>query len=104
MSQIVYIDRRVKFPSFVHYLPFLSLVPDLFPYDQISYHISSFVIFCCSGGGKSTTVRLIERLYDPDTGAIFLDGTDLRQYDSRALHRGLSIVSQEPNLYARYRT
>ena len=50
-----------------------------------------------SGGGKSTAVRLIERLYDPDSGAIYLDGVDLKDYDSRVLHqRCLSIVSQVP--------
>jgi ABC-type multidrug transport system fused ATPase/permease subunit len=54
-----------------------------------------------SGGGKSTTVRLIERLYDPDEGTVLLDNEDVRNYDHKSLHRALAIVAQEPTLYAR---
>jgi ATP-binding cassette subfamily B (MDR/TAP) protein 1 len=53
-----------------------------------------------SGSGKSTIVGLIEKFYAPDSGKILLDGTDLAQIDPRWLHRNISIVTQEPTLFA----
>lgn len=54
-----------------------------------------------SGGGKSSIVNLIERLYDTEAGSVKLDGLELREYRPEYLHRVMSIVSQEPTLYAR---
>jgi len=53
-----------------------------------------------SGGGKSTVVRLIERLYDVDEGSITLDGHNLKDLDPSWLHRSIGLVSQEPILFA----
>eukprot|EP00053_Salpingoeca_punica_P011910 m.106206 g.106206 ORF g.106206 m.106206 type:complete len:928 (+) comp15811_c0_seq4:137-2920(+) len=54
-----------------------------------------------SGGGKSSIVALIERLYEPVSGTVLLDGQKLAHYDSKFLHRNISIVSQQPTLYGR---
>jgi len=54
-----------------------------------------------SGGGKSSIVSMIERLYEPSSGIITLDGHKLSHYDSKSLHRIISIVSQQPTLYGR---
>jgi len=48
-----------------------------------------------TGSGKSTLVNLLERLYDPDQGAIFLDGHDVRQLDPRELRNTVGLVMQE---------
>jgi ATP-binding cassette subfamily B protein len=48
-----------------------------------------------SGAGKSTLARLLVRLYDPDAGAIRLDGHDLRDLDLGDLRRNVSILFQE---------
>jgi len=48
-----------------------------------------------TGSGKSTLVNLLERLYDPDQGAIFLDGHDIRQLDPRELRNTVGLVMQE---------
>ena len=40
-----------------------------------------------SGSGKSTVVGLIERFYDPQAGAVLLDGIDIRQYNLRWLRQ-----------------
>ncbi|PZU31657.1 MAG: ABC transporter [Microbacterium sp.] len=48
-----------------------------------------------SGAGKSTTLALIERFYDPDEGAVLLDGTDVRRIDRTRLRAQLGYVEQD---------
>jgi subfamily B ATP-binding cassette protein MsbA len=52
-----------------------------------------------SGGGKTTLVDLLPRLYDPDSGAILLDGKDLREYKLSSLRNKMGIVTQETILF-----
>lgn len=52
-----------------------------------------------NGAGKSTVVKLLARLYDPDEGAVTMDGVDLRAMDPDALRRRLAVVVQEPTRY-----
>jgi ATP-binding cassette, subfamily B (MDR/TAP), member 1 len=47
-----------------------------------------------SGCGKSTTVQLIERFYDPVAGAVKLDGYDLRHLNLHWLRQQIGLVSQ----------
>ena len=53
-----------------------------------------------SGGGKSTLVSLLLRLYDPWEGQIRIDGHDLREYKIESLRRQISIVLQDSVLFA----
>jgi ABC-type multidrug transport system fused ATPase/permease subunit len=53
-----------------------------------------------SGGGKSTTAKLVGRFYDPDDGAVRVDGRDLRSVQLRAYRRQLGVVLQDPFLFA----
>ncbi len=48
-----------------------------------------------SGGGKSTLVNLIMRLYDPDSGEVSLHGQDLKKVPPQQLSQEVSLVSQE---------
>lgn len=52
-----------------------------------------------SGSGKSTIVNLVERFYDVEKGAVFLDGVDIRALDIQWLRRRVGLVSQEPALF-----
>ena len=52
-----------------------------------------------SGCGKGTVVSLIERFYDPLSGCLTLDGTDLRDLNICWLCCQIGIVSQEPVLF-----
>ncbi|XP_072010360.1 ATP-dependent translocase ABCB1 isoform X8 [Engystomops pustulosus] len=52
-----------------------------------------------SGCGKSTTVQLIQRFYDPDEGTITIDGQDIRNLNTRYLREIIGVVSQEPVLF-----
>jgi ABC-type multidrug transport system fused ATPase/permease subunit len=53
-----------------------------------------------SGGGKSTTAKLVGRFYDPDQGAVRIDGIDVRELELRAYRRQLGVVLQDPFLFA----
>jgi ATP-binding cassette subfamily B protein len=48
-----------------------------------------------TGSGKSTLVNLLERMYDPDSGRILLDGHDLRELDPEWLRNTVGLVMQE---------
>ncbi len=52
-----------------------------------------------SGTGKTTILNLILRLYDPQEGAIYLDGIPLRQLQQQAFRRHIALVTQEPFLF-----
>lgn len=52
-----------------------------------------------SGAGKSTMVALLQRLYDPTTGAIRLDGVDIRDLEQRSLRRQIGVVLQDALLF-----
>lgn len=54
-----------------------------------------------SGSGKSTIVRLVQRLYVPQTGVILIDGRDIAQMPSDYLGSIISLVPQEPILFHR---
>lgn len=51
------------------------------------------------GSGKTTIQRLIQNLYEPKSGAILLDGTDVRQIDPGDLRRAIGVVQQRPQLF-----
>ncbi|XP_060229860.1 phosphatidylcholine translocator ABCB4 isoform X3 [Meriones unguiculatus] len=53
-----------------------------------------------SGCGKSTTVQLLQRLYDPTEGTISIDGQDIRNLNVRYLREIIGVVSQEPVLFS----
>ena len=53
-----------------------------------------------SGAGKTTAFNLLLRFYDPEKGAIRLDGIDIRELALSDLRRSLAIVPQDPTLFS----
>ncbi|KAL4617085.1 multidrug resistance protein 1-like, partial [Arapaima gigas] len=53
-----------------------------------------------SGCGKSTSVQLLQRFYDPQEGMVTIDGHDIRTLNVAYLRRMIGVVSQEPVLFA----
>src|SRR6201987_1857454 len=69
----------------------------------ISFHIAPggcFALVGESGHGKSTLARLIGRHYDPEEGAVRVDGHDLRDVQIRSYRRQLGVVLQDPFLFS----
>ena len=53
-----------------------------------------------SGAGKSTVLSLMLRFYDPQAGAIRIDGVDIRTLDPHALRSAIAVVPQDPVIFA----
>lgn len=81
-----------------------------FKYENSSFAISGFnleinagekiAIVGENGAGKSTLVKLLLRLYDVTSGNIFINGTDIREYNITALRRKVGVAFQNSNVYA----
>ena len=70
--------------------------------EDISLHIRPGEVVALvgeNGSGKTTLIKLLCRLYDPASGTITLDGVDLRQLETTALRREISVIFQD---YAQY--
>ena len=95
--------------------PDLAVPAGAVEYDRVSFaydteHVIKDVTFGAApgetigvvgptGGGKSTLLKLLVRLYDVDSGAIEIDGTDVREVTLESLRRAVGYVSQEPFLF-----
>jgi subfamily B ATP-binding cassette protein MsbA len=70
--------------------------------DHVSFEIKkgeTVALIGQSGSGKSTTVDLLLRFYDVDSGRITIDGIDIREFDYKQLRRMIGVVSQEVILF-----
>ncbi len=55
----------------------------------------------CTGAGKSTAMNLLQRLWDPTAGRVFIDGQDIRDVTLESLRRSIGVVFQESLLFNR---
>src|SRR5260370_25698697 len=70
--------------------------------DDISLEVpagQTMVLVGPSGGGKTTTLRMINRLIDPTSGRILLDGKDIQRSNPAQLRRGIGYVIQQVGLF-----
>jgi ATP-binding cassette, subfamily B, bacterial len=68
----------------------------------VSLHVApgeTIALVGATGAGKSTLVKLLARFYDTGTGAVLVDGVDVRRYPLAAYRRRLGVVPQEPHLF-----
>ena len=64
----------------------------------VTLHIrpgSKLAIVGENGSGKTTLIKLLTRLYEPTTGRILLDGTDLREWNPSVLHHRIGVIFQD---------
>lgn len=92
-GHITFENVKFNYPS----RPAVPVVQDL----SISFPAGkTAALVGASGSGKSTVVALVERFYDPLSGAVKLDGTDVRALNIKWLRTQIGLVSQEPTLFA----
>ena len=78
--------------------------PDLPVLKSLSFDIKpgqKVALVGSSGCGKSTSVGLLERFYNPKSGTVSIDGSDINTLNIKWLRQQLGLVSQEPVLFAR---
>jgi len=77
--------------------------PDVMVFQDFNLRIDAgqTVAFCGpSGSGKSSAIALLQRFYDPTSGSVHLDGTDLRELNLGWMRKQMALVQQEPVLFA----
>ncbi|KAF3839767.1 hypothetical protein F7725_018484 [Dissostichus mawsoni] len=77
--------------------------PDIQVLNDLSLSVKSgqtIALVGSSGCGKSTTIQLLQRFYDPQEGSVTIDGHDIRSLNIRYLREMIGVVSQEPVLFA----
>lgn len=76
--------------------------PDFTVLNDVSFHADpgqTIALVGPSGSGKSTIAALVLRYYEPQKGAIFIDGKDARDYDLTELRENMAIVPQDVLLF-----
>jgi len=71
--------------------------------EDVNFHISHkehVAMVGRNGSGKTTCIRLLLRLYQPDAGRILLNGVDIREYDEREYWNLMSVVFQDFKLFS----
>jgi ATP-binding cassette subfamily B protein len=71
-------------------------------FHDVSFHVAAgetVAIVGPSGAGKSTIFQLLMRFYDPQSGAILLDGIDIRTLRVEELRRQIALVPQDPAIF-----
>lgn len=73
--------------------------------DGVSFSVKpgeTLVLVGTSGCGKTTTLKMLNRLVEPTGGTVLIAGQDVRQADAPTLRRGIGYVMQEAGLFPHY--
>lgn len=78
---------------------------DTLAVDQVSFDVAvgdTLVLLGTSGSGKTTMLKMLNRLIEPTSGQIFINGEDVLQQDPKVLRRGIGYVIQHQGLFPHY--
>lgn len=78
-----------------------STIPTLNNINLVINKGETIAIIGKTGSGKSTFVNMLNRLLDPTSGQILLDGNDITKMDKKHVRKHVGIILQEPFLYSR---
>lgn len=98
-DQLKQVDGNIKFEDVVFNYPSR---PDVQILQGLSLNVKkgqTLALVGSSGCGKSTTIQLLERFYDPLKGKVMLDKCNMKELNIQWLRAQMGIVSQEPVLF-----
>lgn len=82
----------------------LSYVEDEMVLEDVSFKVSpgqTVAIVGQTGAGKTSLVKLVNRMYDTTCGQVLVDGVDVREWNLEALRRNISMIEQDIFLFSR---
>ncbi|MCZ8153521.1 MAG: ABC transporter transmembrane domain-containing protein [Rhodobacteraceae bacterium] len=92
-GEVVFEDVTFRYPA----------RPEVSALNGVSLHVSpgeTVALVGPSGAGKTTILQLLMRFYDPQAGAVRLDGVDLRDMARAEFRRTIALVPQDPVIFA----
>jgi ATP-binding cassette subfamily C protein LapB len=100
--------KFVKRPNFIGKIEFKNVKFKYPNSDNYSLNDVSFIInsgenvgfIGTNGSGKTTIIKLIMKLYEPESGSILIDGIDIKQIDPSDLRKSISYIPQDIVLYS----
>ncbi|MBL9029589.1 MAG: ATP-binding cassette domain-containing protein [Caedimonas sp.] len=98
-SELMSAPFRIEFKNLTFSYPSRPKTPAL---ENISFTIESgqtYAIVGPSGAGKSTLFQILQRFYDPQEGAVELNGRDIRTLPLKTLRKTIAIVPQDPYIF-----
>ncbi len=112
-----FLDQKPNLSSTSGTLPFPTQIKDGFVFENVGFQYpesdnwavrnidfklkagEKLALVGENGAGKTTLVKLLARLYNPTEGTIYLDGTDIREYDLEGYRYAIGVIFQD---YVRY--
>ncbi|WP_286829806.1 MULTISPECIES: ABC transporter transmembrane domain-containing protein [Kordiimonas] len=94
------IEGDIHFDNVTFYYP---TKPDVAALEDFNLHVKAgetVALVGPSGAGKSTVLQLLLRFYDPQSGAVKMDGVDIAQTDPKAFREHLAFVPQDTIIFA----
>ncbi len=95
------IEGRIEFDAVTFRYPSRPDMPTLDDFSLTVAPGETVALVGPSGAGKSTVFQLLLRFYDPDIGAIRLDGVDLKSADPADFRRQIALVPQDPVIFGK---
>ncbi len=106
-SEVVDAPDAVELRGLQHGLAFRGVGHDHHPGQPVLHDVSfelprgrTLAVVGPTGGGKTTLVDLVPRLFDPSSGAVEIDGLDVRRVTLASLRRQIAVVTQDTVLFA----
>lgn len=91
---------EIRFDNVVFHYPSRPDLPALDGFDLAVHPGETVALVGPSGAGKSTVFSMLLRFHDAQSGAVRIDGTDLRELDPAELREHIALVPQQPTIFA----
>ncbi len=91
---------EIRFDDVVFHYPSRPDLPALDGFDLQVHPGETIALVGPSGAGKSTVLAMLLRFHDAESGAVRIDGIDLRQMDPAELRERIALVPQQPSIFA----